>query len=52
MKVEPEAGHLHFQKWQCDLDKQEVCHHHLRPVLVREYADFCFERAKVTCFFG
>ena len=36
MKVEPEADLLHLQKRQCDLDKKEVCHHHLRKIHVCE----------------
>ena len=54
MQVAPEADHLRLQKRQCGLDKQEVCHHHLRQIHVCELdmPIFCFDKAKVTCLFG
>ena len=36
MKVAPEVYHLHLQKRQCALDKQQVYHLRLRPVLMCE----------------
>ena len=42
MKVVPKVHHLNFQKRQCGLDKQEVYHLRLHPVLLCELGILIF----------